>query len=63
MTGTHEQTARAAQHATLTPAERRAALARIEERRAQLTAELDQLAAIEAGHRAALAPTWQDDNL
>lgn len=54
MTGTHEQTARAAQHATLTPAERRAALERIEERRAQLTAELAQLDAIHTGHTRAL---------
>lgn len=54
MTGTHEQTARAAQHATLTRAERRAALERIEERRAQLTAELAQLDAIQTGHTRAL---------
>lgn len=55
MTDTHTQTAQAAQQAPMTPAERGAALARIEDRRAQLTAELAQLAAIEAGHRAALA--------
>ncbi|WP_119673965.1 hypothetical protein [Deinococcus sp. RM] len=54
MSDTHTQTARAAQHAPLTPAERRAALARIEERRAQLTAELAQLDAIQTGHTRAL---------
>ena len=40
--------------ALLTHADRSAALARIEARRAELLAELDQLAAIEAGHWDAL---------
>lgn len=64
MTDTHEQTARAAQTADLTADQRRAALERIAARRAELQAELDQLEAIEAGHRAALeAAPWQDDDL
>lgn len=40
--------------APLTPADRAAALTRIEARRAELLAELDLLAAIEDGHRDAL---------
>lgn len=45
--------------APFTPEERTRALQAIEERRAALTAELAQLDAITAGHRAALAPEHQ----
>ncbi|GAA0508146.1 hypothetical protein [Deinococcus depolymerans] len=45
--------------APLTPEERTRALQAIEQRRAVLTAELAQLDAITAGHRAALAPEHQ----
>lgn len=51
----HIHTANAAQNADLTPDDRRRALVAIAERRAVLTAELTDLDAIEAGHRAALA--------
>lgn len=45
--------------APFTPEERTRALQAIEDRRAALTAELAQLDAITAGHRAALAPEHQ----
>ena len=45
--------------APLTPEDRTRALQAIEQRRAILTAELAELDAIAAGHRAALAPEHQ----
>ncbi|MFT2720714.1 hypothetical protein ACMT4L_11980 [Deinococcus sp. A31D244] len=55
MTHEYAKTAAAAQHASLTPDDRRRALQVIEDRRAELTAELAQLDAISTGHRHALA--------
>ena len=52
MTAAEQRAATSA--APLTPADRAAALARIEARRAELLAELDLLAAIEDGHWDAL---------
>jgi len=52
---TRTPTAHAAQHAPLTPDERRGALSAIAQRRDALLRELRELNEIEAGHRAALA--------
>ena len=54
MTAIHAEQRAATGAASLSADDRRTALARIEARRAELLAELDQLTAIEAGHWDAL---------